>query len=331
MSNLKAARDAAGLTQAALAERAGVSRQMVGAVEAGRHVPRVDTALALSAALGVPVGDLFGTPSDPVDAVSGERPGEGSLVRVGRVGERVVTSPARTGPGGWGVADGLIESGAVTPFHAGAAGMVVAGCEPGLTVLEQILREGGMSAVAATSSSSAAASALAAGRLHAAVIHGPGDRSLPAGVDVAVFQLARWEVGLAAHPDSDGDWVSGALSGRAPVIQREDGAGVQRAFIEALDPASGVVEGPRVSSHFAAARRAMVTGMPAVTIGPASIAAGALFHPLEVHDARMWVSPRWLQERLVIEALAAMSGARFQRRLRGVGGYDLTGSGARVT
>lgn len=50
---LRELRDAKGLTPGELAGRAGVSRRLVGAVEAGRHLPRVAAAAALTAALGV--------------------------------------------------------------------------------------------------------------------------------------------------------------------------------------------------------------------------------------------------------------------------------------
>ena len=46
------------LTQAALAERAGVSRVALGRIERGAVVPRAGTLSALARALGVPVGDL---------------------------------------------------------------------------------------------------------------------------------------------------------------------------------------------------------------------------------------------------------------------------------
>jgi transcriptional regulator with XRE-family HTH domain len=44
------ARERLGLTQARLAELSGVSRQMVSAVEANRHLPRVDAGQAMAAA-----------------------------------------------------------------------------------------------------------------------------------------------------------------------------------------------------------------------------------------------------------------------------------------
>jgi putative transcriptional regulator len=48
----------AGLTQADLAERAGISRDTISRLERGEH-PRLVTARALARALGTPVGDLF--------------------------------------------------------------------------------------------------------------------------------------------------------------------------------------------------------------------------------------------------------------------------------
>src|SRR5665811_145493 len=112
MSVLRQARQGSGMTQADLAARAGMSRQMVGAIEAGRHLPRVDAALSLARALGVEVDALFPSPTKAVDAVTGRPLPSGSLVRIGWVGDRAVTAPAGTGADGWDVADGVIEDGA---------------------------------------------------------------------------------------------------------------------------------------------------------------------------------------------------------------------------
>lgn len=57
------------LTQAELAERAGVTRKSVNAIEAGRMVPSVLLALKLAHALGVPVETVFS-----LDGVSGASP-----------------------------------------------------------------------------------------------------------------------------------------------------------------------------------------------------------------------------------------------------------------
>jgi len=55
----------AGLTQAELAERVGVSRQTVVAVESGGYAPSVYLALALAEHLGSTVEELFATTPAP--------------------------------------------------------------------------------------------------------------------------------------------------------------------------------------------------------------------------------------------------------------------------
>jgi putative transcriptional regulator len=59
VSRLKEIRSAAGLTQAELAERVGVSRKTINTVENGVFVPSTILALKLGRALGCPVEALF--------------------------------------------------------------------------------------------------------------------------------------------------------------------------------------------------------------------------------------------------------------------------------
>ncbi|WP_125256455.1 helix-turn-helix transcriptional regulator [Brevundimonas fluminis] len=58
-SHLKEVRTAAGLTQAELAERAGVSRKTINTVENGVFTPSTTLALLLARTLGVTVEELF--------------------------------------------------------------------------------------------------------------------------------------------------------------------------------------------------------------------------------------------------------------------------------
>lgn len=58
-NSLRDNRDRLGLTQAALAERVGVSRKTINTVENGVFVPSTVLALKLAAALGEPVEALF--------------------------------------------------------------------------------------------------------------------------------------------------------------------------------------------------------------------------------------------------------------------------------
>ena len=58
-SNVKEYRERAGLSQEALARQLGVSRQTVVNIERGLSEPKVLLAIALGAALGVAIHELF--------------------------------------------------------------------------------------------------------------------------------------------------------------------------------------------------------------------------------------------------------------------------------
>ena len=60
--SLRDHRERAGLTQAALAERVGVSRKTVNTVENGVFVPSTELALRLARTLDTRVEDLFALP-----------------------------------------------------------------------------------------------------------------------------------------------------------------------------------------------------------------------------------------------------------------------------
>ena len=331
-SQLKSARQAAGLSQAELATRAGVSRQLVGAVESGRHLPRVDSAMALAGALGSTVADLFATPAVPVDIVTGQATSTGAFVRAGRIAGQVVTAPIRISPEGWDAADGVVTSTGIETLAGGSDGIVVGGCEPSLFLLEQMLRERGMGAVAVSLTSAAALTCLLAGRLHAAVVHGSETDLRAKAKDISLhpFHLARWQVGIAAGPGAATGWWKEALAGRVAVVQREPGAGVQRAFVRALPKVRQDVPGPVAGSHIEAGRLGMAMGIPAVTIEPAARSLGAAFHPIEVHSAQLWIPGHLLDDAVVEAAMATLLGSRFQAQLAAVGGYDLIDSGNRA-
>ena len=59
---IRAARLAAGLTQAELADRLGVTRQTVIAIEQGRYSPSLEMAFQIARAFGVPLDDVFHYP-----------------------------------------------------------------------------------------------------------------------------------------------------------------------------------------------------------------------------------------------------------------------------
>lgn len=322
-----------GLTQAQLAERAGVSRQLIGAVEAGRHLPRVDAAVALARVLDTSVETLL-TPQ-PIGVVGViAPPAEGALVRAARVGDQLVCVAARPVGESWPAADGVVHDGEVVLFDGEPTAAVVAGCDPAIGMVAQLVESGGGPGVVAVGASSAAAiTALQAGRVHAVVVHGPrGGLPVPP-VPVRRWRVARWQVGLAGAADLPRGWAADALTGRSPVVQREAGAGSQSAFERAVASAGGTgpFPGPQASGHVEAASWATRDRLVAVSIEPAALATGLAFHALEEHVSELWVATDHLAVpgvRYFADELIASS--RLQRRLVAIGGYDLTDRGIEV-
>lgn len=328
-ARLRDLRARAGLTQARLAARAGVSRQLVGAVEAGRHLPRLDAGVALAAGVGVSAESLLRAEASVVAGIVSAPP-EGAAVRVGRVGDRWVCAHLPVTGESWAPADGLVGRDGVDLFPGARPGTVVVGCEPAIGLVERRLAEGGGPAVLAVPASTAAAlQALERGRAHAAVVHGPEDALPEPPVPVRRQHVARWRVGLTGPADAPrGSWRA-ALAGDAPVAQREPGAAVQAAFQRAVTQAGDrLPDGPVVTGHVEAARRTRVDGFVAVSIEPVARACRLGFHPLEAHAVQLWVAAEWAHDPGVEAVGEELASSSLHRRLAAVGGYDLEACGA---
>ena len=106
-----------GLTAAQLAERVGIRRQTVYAIEAGTYLPNTELALKLARELGVSIHHLFALKASPTRAtraiaarvIHGETPSPGPFVRMCRVGNRWVGVPVGAGPYHLPDADGLVS------------------------------------------------------------------------------------------------------------------------------------------------------------------------------------------------------------------------------
>jgi transcriptional regulator with XRE-family HTH domain len=320
-----------GLTQAQLAARSGVSRQLVAAVEAGRNAPAVDAALALAQALGTTVEDLFGSngPELVVGALGDQLP-DGVPLRVGRVGDRLVAAELAdhgVAGAGWAAPDGVLSAGTLRLFGGAApAGVVVAGCDPALGVAETMLAGlGPRTLLAISAPTGSALKALRAGTVHAAVVHERRGRLPKPPTAVARWRLASWQVGVGVAPRLRRASLEAVLARK--VVQRDRAASSQKAF-ERAGGRPGA--GPIASGHLDAARTAATLGVSAVTTEGAARAFGLNFLPLEEHAVEVWVAERWLAHP-GIEALAELLGRpAFTERVAQFGGYDLAGCGTRV-
>jgi DNA-binding XRE family transcriptional regulator len=338
-SKLRARRLERGLTQAELAGRAGVSRQLVVAVEAGRNKPAVDAALALAAALGTTVEQLF-APAPVAGAVVsalGVPLKEGAPLRVAWIGDRLVAAelPDHGVAGaGWASPDATIDRGELRLFPGAAPrGFVLAGCDPALGVAEAMLGGLGPSSLLTLSApTDTALAALGRGDIHAATVHGPSEALPKPPVPVLRLQLARWQVGLAVAPALKRGSLEALLEGKVPVVQRDAAAASQQAFARAAAKLglSPLPRGPRAGGHIEAARLASTLGYAAVTTESAARAFELRFIALEAHTVQIWLGRRWLDHPGVGALGNLLSSSAFTERIAQFGGYDLAGCGTRV-
>ena len=69
------------MTQADLADRIGVTRQTVIAIEQGRYSPSLEMAFQIARVFGVPLDDVFQYPDQKETHHEGDRPGHVRLAR----------------------------------------------------------------------------------------------------------------------------------------------------------------------------------------------------------------------------------------------------------
>lgn len=276
VNRVRERRLAAGLSQAELARRAGVTRQAVNAIELGRVAPGVGVALRLAETLGCQVEDLFRLPEVfprvrarvVGKAARREGPAPGPTTRrarVAMVGAEVVALPIH-GPlemmVGFTEAEGFLQGGAgegladvelLVPRERLAETVVVAGCDPALPLLAaQLARVAPRFRLAGLSlGSRQALLTLREGGAHVAGLHvrdpETGEPNLPlirdilAGHPCVVVGYATWEEGLLVAPGNPRG-IHGAADLARPgvrIVNREPGSGA-RALLDQVLAAAGV-------------------------------------------------------------------------------------------
>jgi DNA-binding XRE family transcriptional regulator len=331
-TSVAAARATAGLSQAALARAAGISRQSIGAIEAGRHRPTVDAALAIARVLDRPVEELFQPAPAEAASIDGARLPDGSAVLAARIGDCTVYAPASAALAsqGWSEPNAFLDAGRPLLLPgADLDGFVLVGCDPAVGSAAALLpKTGPRRLIALAGSTASALSALADARAHAALVHGAPGRLPTPPRGTMRLHLARWRVGVAQRGRRARS-LTELCERRVRVVQREPGASSQKALASALD-ANGVtaLAGPVAAGHLEVARR-VAEGAPAgVTMEPAALQFGLAFESLEEHVAEIWVDARWRSHPAVDAIADVLRSAPFTSRLRLVGGYDLTGCGS---
>ncbi len=241
-----------GWSQAELAEKAGISRTAVSAVEGARLVPSVAAAIALAQALETTVETLFAAaaetppvaqwawPANPADgryweaAVAGRLwryPAEptslGELVHDGRIAPAEHHAPPRS----------------ASPGPSPHETLVMAGCDPAASLLAtEYARRGKFRLLPLVRSSRAALRLLAEGKVHVAGVHlgqsSPGGNQEVVrhelGPGYRLLRLTDWEQGVAVGSRENASTLRSLVKSRVRWVAREQGSGARQCLDELL-------------------------------------------------------------------------------------------------
>lgn len=346
----------AGLTQQTLGERAGVSRQTIGGIEAGLYGPGVEVGLRLARALGCRIEDLFALAPEPVAAVAGgATPTAGpARVALGTVGGRAIARPlSGLGALRWrtAAAHGLVRGAPskgmwkVERFPGAQPALFLAGCDPALGLLAAHFRRasGSTEALWWQAGNAAAAQQLRRGEVHAAGIHGPSEAGqrpsgTPAGGDLAAFRVAAWQMGWMVRPGNPAA-IHGAADLARPGVRlgnREPGAGA-RILLDRLLTAAGIAPAAVAGYDHAYRGHAEVADAVAlgvcdagIGLGVAAAERGLAFIPLDTEVCDLWVPAELLGDPAVAALIEALASGTFRADLAAFGPYDTSETGDRV-
>jgi putative molybdopterin biosynthesis protein len=367
-NNLAAHRQKRGYSAAELAERAAVSRQTIYAMEAGSYVPNTAVALRLARILEVGVEDLFSLSSDTSPAAlrsehvillpNPDHPRAGESVQLCRVEQRVIASVPSPMPWYLPTADAVLvddtgRSGKATVhlFHGEydlGSRILVAGCDPGISVLARHVQRAGVELIVAQRNSSQALELLKKGYVHVAGTHlrdeATGESNLPAirrmfpRKSVAVISLAVWEEGIvAAHGNpksirSIEDFARPDVS----IVNREQGAGSRMLLDERLHGLNIAVQKVRgyeqvAGGHLPAAWQVRAGDADCcIATRAAARVFGLDFIPLVTERYDLAIHRHHLDHPPVRALLDTLNRAAFRRELEGLGGYDTSAAGRRL-
>lgn len=245
-NRVKALRIQQGWSQEELAQRAGISRAAVSAVEIQRLVPSVAAALALASALECRVEDLFGAGSANDVSWAWSPTCDPCRFWRARVGDRLLLFPAETTATGIVPHDGVFEHGTLkwngNPVPERT--LVVASCDPAASLLaHEIEATSGFRALILQRSSRQALELLRQGLVDVAGIHLTNSKNTAGnlreaeaalGPGYTLLHVTAWQEGLAIRAGITGSSIPSLVRSRLRWVGREAGSGARQCQDEVL-------------------------------------------------------------------------------------------------
>ncbi len=367
-NNLAVFRQKRGLSAARLAELVDVSRQTIYAMEAGSYVPNTAVALKLARVLETTVEELFTLPGDfPALEVRTEQatllpdsgtPQPGQPVQLCQVDKRLMACPPSPVPWYFPASDAVITGNAashgkakVQVFHPDAQfgnRVLVAGCDPGISVLARHVQAAGIELILAHRNSSQSLALLKEGTVHIAGTHLRDEKSGESNIPeisrlfpknaVAVISFAIWEEGIVTASGNPKSIQSIEDFARADVsiVNREPGAGTRNLLdsrLKTLGIKSGQVRGyDHIAPGHLPAAWQVQSGAADCCIATRAAARvfGLGFLPLVSERYDLAIRKPHLDLPGVQMLLDTLSRSSFRRELEGLGGYDTRAAGQRM-
>jgi putative molybdopterin biosynthesis protein len=360
-NNLARLREKRGLSAAHLAGMVDVSRQTIYAMEAGSYVPNTALALKLARVLECGVEDLFSLSeafpapelrTEMVAMLPGSDPLEpGQPVQLCRVGNRMLAAAPSPVPWYFPASDAIVTEARrktkVQVFHANESfsnRILVAGCDPAISVLARNVKAAGIELVLAHRNSSQSLALLRDGCIHVAGTHLSAE-SNAAAIDemfprntVAVITFAVWEEGVVTTRGNP-KGLHGIEDFARPdvrIVNREAGAGSRNlldAHLKRLGIPHGKVKGyeREVQGHLPAAWQVQAGAADACIATRASARAFGLgFLPLVSERYDLVIRREHLDLPGIQTLLDALGRISFRRELESLGGYDTRAAGQRM-
>jgi len=362
-SKLHEIRRGRGLGATQIARLVGVSRQTIYAIESGDYMPNTAVALQLARVLEVTVEELFslgaaseGPPARvhaELLAAGGGEYATGELVRVGRVGKRTIAVPAPHFPVFLSEADGSIVTQSkgratirtVAEPSASRNALVIAGCDPALSVLAGELHSAGTEVISVPCSSQEALLWLRKGLVHVAGTHlcdrATGEYNLPVVKalfgknNVHVVTFAEWQEGLAVRSGNPKQIhsVADLHDKKVSIVNREKGSGARELLDSSLQAAGIAPESLRgydqiVPGHLAAALAVANSqaDCSVVTISAAKCF-GLDFIPLSTSRFDLILAASEMDALGIRNLLDALNRANLRRKLAMLAGYEVRHTG----
>ncbi|MGO9261904.1 MAG: substrate-binding domain-containing protein [Bryobacteraceae bacterium] len=367
-NNLAALRRKRGLSAAWLAQTVGISRQTIYAIEAGSYVPNTAVALRLARALETGVEDLFtlpdasSAPDLPLEQAAllpGSEPLQaGQTVQLCRVDRRLIASAPSPIPWYLPAGDAIVTGRAavgrktkVRIYHPDgdfSKRILVAGCDPGISVLARHVQPAGVELVLAHRNSSQALALLKQGSVHIAGTHLRDERSGESNIPeigrifarnaVAVISFAVWEEGiLTARGNPKGiRGIEDLARKDVRLVNREKGSGSRLlldSHMKRLKIAARSVSGYQnmASGHLAAAWQVRIGAADCcIATRAAARLLGLGFLPLVSERYDLAIRRQHLDLPPIQALLDTLSRSSFRRELESVGGYDTKAAGQRM-